>query len=402
VKPKTFMLIAGEASGDLLAAELVSALRGKLPDATFFGAGGAQMSAAGMELAFDMTQNAVTGLTDVLKNILKFRRLFNQLLALAIERKPDAIIGVDFGGFNLRFAHAIKKEVRKQFGHGGSYTQEMRKLRQRGLRPPDPWVPKIVQFVSPQVWGSRPWRANRLAADYDLILSIFPFEKDWYAKRVPNLRVEFVGHPMIGRFAESKVQSPKSKVAAPTILLLPGSRRGELQKHLPPMLGALKLILEKLPAAKAKMVLPDESLVQLAKSLGVTANVEIQIGDLPNALAEADVAIASTGTVTMECAFFGVPTVTLYKLSWLNYQIGIRILTAKWLTMPNILADEEVYPEFLQHAATPENLSRAALELLQNENRREKIKSQLAKIVSSLGEPGAAGRAAMAILSLFP
>jgi lipid-A-disaccharide synthase len=380
VKPKTFMLIAGEASGDLLAAELVSALREKLPDAKFFGAGGAQMSAAGMELAFDMTQNAVTGITDVLKNILKFRRLFNQLLALAIERKPDAIVGVDFGGFNLRFGHAVKEYVRKN---------------------PGAWNPKIVQFVSPQVWGSRPCRANRLAADYDLLLSIFPFEKDWYAKRVPKLRVEFVGHPMVGRFAESKVQSPKSKDAAPTILLLPGSRRGELQRHLPPLLGALKLIQEKIPSAKAKMVLPDESLVQLAKSLGVTADMEIQIGDLPKALAEADVAIASTGTVTMECAFFGVPTVTLYKLSWLNYQIGIRILTAKWLTMPNILADEEVYPEFLQHAASPENLSRAALELLQDESRRTKIKSQLAKTISSLGEPGAAGRAAAKILSLF-
>jgi lipid-A-disaccharide synthase len=387
MKPKTFMLIAGEASGDLLAAELVSALRGKLPDAKFFGAGGAQMSAAGMELAFDMTQNAVTGITDVVKNILKFRRLFNQLLTLAIERKPDVIIGVDFGGFNLRFGHAIKNYVRKN---------------------PGAWNPKIVQFVSPQVWGSRPWRANKLAADYDLLLSIFPFEKDWYAKRVPQLRVEFVGHPMVGRFTNDDLRFTRREPEATSIvnrksqiLLLPGSRRGELQKHLPPMLGALKLIQGKFPSAKAKMVLPDESLVQLAKSLGVPANVEIQIGDLPKALAEADVAIASTGTVTMECAFFGVPTVTLYKLSWLNYQIGIRILTAKWLTMPNILADEEVYPEFLQHAATPENLSRAALELLQNENRREKIKLQLVKIVSSLGESGAANRAATAILSLF-
>jgi lipid-A-disaccharide synthase len=376
------MIIAGEASGDLLAAELVAALRAQLPDATFFGAGGPKMSAAGMELAFDLTQNAVTGITDILKNVFKFRRLFNQLLSLAIERKPDVIIGVDYGGFNLRFGHAVKEHVRKN---------------------PGAWNPKIVQFVSPQVWGSRPWRANKLAADYDLLLNIFPFEKDWYARRVPQLRVEFVGHPMVGRFQKSEVRSQKSEVSAasPQILLLPGSRRGELQKHLPPMLGALKLIQEKLPAAKAKMVLPDESLVQLAKSLGVTADVEIQIGDLPKALAEADVAIASTGTVTMECAFFGLPTVTLYILSWLNYQIGIRILTSKWLTMPNILADEVVYPEFLQYDATPENLSRAALDLLQDESRRAKIKSQLAGIVASLGEPGAANRAAMAILSLF-
>jgi lipid-A-disaccharide synthase len=375
------MLIAGEASGDLLAAELVSALRGKLPDATFFGAGGAKMSAAGVELAFDLTQHSVIGISDVLKNYFKFRRLFNQLLALAIERKPDVVIGVDYGGFNLRFGHAVKEYVRNN--------------------PFSKWNPKIVQFVSPQVWASRPGRANLLAADYDLLLSIFPFEKDWYAQRVPKLCVEFVGHPMVERMQKSELRSQKSEVSAtsPKILLLPGSRKSELQRHLPVMLGALKMIQEKLPTAKAKMVLPNQTLLQLAKSLG--ANVEIQIGELPWALAEADVAIASTGTVTMECAFFGVPTVTLYKLSWLNYQIGIRILTAKWLTMPNILANEEVYPEFLQHAATPENLSRAALELLQNENRREKIKSQLAKIVSSLGEPGAAGRAATAILSLF-
>jgi lipid-A-disaccharide synthase len=381
VKPKTFMLIAGEASGDLLAAELVSALRGKLPDATFFGAGGAKMSAAGVELAFDLTQHSVIGISDVLKNYFKFRRLFNQLLALAIERKPDVVIGVDYGGFNLRFGHAVKEYVRNN--------------------PFSKWTPKIVQFVSPQVWASRPGRANLLAADYDLLLSIFPFEKDWYAQRVPQLRVEFVGHPMVERTQKSEVRSQKSEdlAAVPKILLLPGSRKSELQRHLPVMFGALKMIQEKLPAAKVKMVLPNQTLLQLAKSLG--ANVEIQIGNLPQALTQTDVAIASTGTVTVECAFFGVPTVTLYKTSRVTYEIAKRIVTVKSLTMPNILAGEEIYPEFVQGDATPENISRAALELLQDESRRTKIKAQLAKIVSSLGEPGAAGRAATAILSLF-
>jgi lipid-A-disaccharide synthase len=150
---------------------------------------------------------------------------------------------------------------------------------------------------------------------------------------------------------------------------------------------------------KAKVVLPNPSLVPLAKSLGAT--LEIQVGELPWALAEAEAAIASTGTVTMECAFFGVPTVTLYKTSWLTYQIARRIITVKSLTMPNLLAGEPVYPEFVQHDATPENLARTTLELLQDESRRTKIKSQLAKIVASLGEPGAPRRAADAILSLF-
>jgi lipid-A-disaccharide synthase len=391
VKPNTFMLIAGEASGDLLASELVAALREQSSilnppsSPAFFGAGGTKMSAAGVELAFDMTQHAVVGLTDVLKNILKFRQLFNQLLALAIARKPDVIIGVDFGGFNLRFGHAIKQYVREN--------------------PFSQWNPKIVQFVSPQVWASRPGRAKRLAADYDLLLSIFPFEKDWYAKRVPQLRVEFVGHPMIGRFAHDDLRLTRRAAEDASIanrrsqiLLLPGSRTAELKKHLPPMLAALKLIQEKLPDAKAKMVLPNSTLLQLAKSLG--ANVEIQIGELPWALAESDVAIASTGTVTMECAFFGVPTVTLYKTSWLTYEIGRRIVTVKSLTMPNLMADEEVYPEFIQKAATPENLANATLELLQNETRRQKIKSQLAQIIASLGVTGAPKRAAEAILSL--
>src|ERR1017187_7447008 len=392
MNPKQFMLIAGEASGDLLAAELVSALLaaskrsedGGVPQ--FFGAGGSRMAAAGVELAFDLTQHAVIGVSDVLKNYFKFRRLFNQLLALAIEHQPDAIIGVDYGGFNLRFGHAVKKYVREN--------------------PFANWNPKIVQFVSPQVWASRPGRANLLAADYDLLLSIFPFEKDWYAQRVPKLRVEFVGHPMIGRFTNDDLRFTSGSASGASIvnrksqiLLLPGSRKSELQRHLPPMLDALKLIQKQLPTTKAKMVLPNPSLVMLAKSLG--ANLDIQIGELPWALSEADVAIASTGTVTMECAFFGVPTVTLYKTSWLTYQIARRIITVKSLTMPNLLAGETVYPEFVQHDATPENLARAALELLQDESRRTTIKAQLAKIITSLGEPGAARRAAAAVLSLF-
>ncbi len=396
------MLIAGEASGDLLGAELVSALLaaskqsedGRAPQ--FFGAGGPKMAAAGVELAFDMTQHSVIGISGVLKDYFKFRRFFNQLLKLAIERKPDAIIGVDFGGFNLRFGHAIKEYVRNN--------------------PFSKWNPKIVQFVSPQVWASRPGSANLLAADYDLLLSIFPFEKDWYARRVPKLRVEFIGHPMVERMQKSevspssavallrRVESQKSGISAasPKILLLPGSRPDELRRHLPVMLGALKLIQEKSPAGRAKMVLPNKALKTIANRLSMLPpDVEIQVGELPKALAEADVAIASTGTVTMECAFFGVPAVTLYKTSWLTYQIGKRIVTVKSLTMPNLLANGEVFPEFVQNAATPENISHAALELLQNESRRAQIKSRLAEIVSSLGDSGASERAAAAILSLF-
>jgi lipid-A-disaccharide synthase len=373
------MLIAGEASGDLLAAELVTALRAQLPSITCFGAGGPRMASARVDLALDMTQHAVVGLTDVLKNYFKFKRLFEQLLALAIERQPDAVIGVDFGGFNLRFGQAIKAWVRKN--------------------PEAGWNPKIIQYISPQVWASRPGRAKKLEADYDLLLSIFPFEKVWYSQRAPKLRVVFVGHPMLDRARPPSAAGPAA--TGPLVLLLPGSRKSELQRHLPVMFSAWERIQTAIPDSRALMVLPNEPLVELARAIGTPATVKIQTGKLPAALAKATVAIASTGTVTMECAFYGVPTVTLYKTSWLTYEIARRIVTVKSLTMPNLLAGEEVMPEFIQHDAIGYNLAQAAVKLLQSEPRRAKIKKRLIQIVSTLGKPGASQRAAAAILELF-
>jgi lipid-A-disaccharide synthase len=405
------MLIAGEASGDQLAAELVAALRAKRPDAKFFGAGGAQMRTAGVDVVYDMGKLAIVGVTDVIKNVFVIRRLQKQLLAEAIARKPDVFIGVDYGGFNLRFGHAIKQYLRDN--------------------PFVDWKPKVVQFISPQVWASRPKRADRMAGDYDLLLSIFPFEKDWYAKRVPSLRVEFVGHPMVERFGKAESGKRKAEISetAPRILLLPGSRRSELKQHLPAMLGAVKLIRKEFPKSEAKIVLPNDNSSMLDLIVWECArerriklrrgpapetlqgarqflnkafsNFDIQVGNLPTALAEADVAIAKTGTVTMECAFMRVPTVTLYKGSWLNYQIAKRVITVKSFTMANILAGEEVYPEFLQYDLTAENLARATLEILQDEGRRAKMRGQLDKIIASLGEPGATRRAAESILGLL-
>ncbi len=396
MKPISIMIIAGDPSGDTLAAELVVELRRELLghhvvysgdtqplrtglEPRFFGAGGARMEAAGVELAFDLTQHSVIGLSDVLRNYFKFRRLFHELLELAKERQPDVVIGVDYGGFNLRFGRAIRKIARR-----GPFKN---------------WNPKLVQFVSPQVWASRAGRAYQLEADYDLLLSIFPFEKDWYARRVPKLRVEFVGHPMVDRYQNFQVPSSKFQ-AEPMLLLLPGSRPGELKRHLPVMLEAVKEIQHKQPALRKLMVLPNESLSQLTKELGAPADLSVQIGNLPEALSRATAAIASTGTVTMECALFGVPTVTLYRTSWSTYQIGKRIVTVKSLTMPNLLADETVFPEFIQDHATPKNLALAVLELLENPERRHRIREQLKKVVSLLGSPGATRRAARSIAGL--
>ena len=377
------MLIAGEPSGDLLAAELVTALRQELSiTPQFFGAGGAKMAGAGVELAFDMTEHAVVGIVEVLKHYGKFKQLFDQLVALAFERRPDVIVCVDFSGFNRRFARQIRWELEvRRATHGN-------------------WKPKIVQYVSPQVWASRPARANAMARDFDLLLAIFPFEKAWYARRVPGMRVEFVGHPAMDRFNVERSTLNVERSTA-SVLLLPGSRVGELKRHLPVMLDALKIIHTAAPDIRARMVLPNESLRQLARGFDCPPSLEIQVGNLQTALAEATVAIASTGTVTMECAYFGVPTIAMYKTSWSTYQIGKRIIQVKFLAMPNILADEALYPEFIQHDATPEKIGRAAVELMNNPARREIIREKLGTVVASLGGAGASRRAAQAIGALL-
>jgi len=404
MKAVTFMMIAGEASGDMLAAELIQALRQELTDAEaaptndfqplhgsfdprFFGAGGPRMAAAGVDLAFDLTQHSIIGLSDVFKNYFKFRRLMHRLLDLAIERQPDAIICVDFSGFNRRLAHAIKNYVRL---HSGWFHD---------------WNPKIIQYVSPQVWASREGRVYQIARDYDLLLSTFPFEKAWYAKRVPRLRVEFVGNPIVDRYSTIRTRSASTfshrGESSPNVLLLPGSRSNELNRHLPIMLGALVLMRATLPNLRAQMVLSSASLVEQARALGVPDNVSVKTGDLAEALSAADLAIAATGTVTMECAYFGLPTVAIYKVSWSNFQVAKRIIKVKYAAMPNLLANEEIFPEFLQYAATPGNIAQAALVFLRDESRRNKVRARLREVVASLGGPGASARAARAILALL-
>ena len=393
------MIIAGEASGDIWAADLVRGLHQEFANAKpilttdlqplrttleprFFGAGGPRMAEAGVELAFDMTKHAVIGLFDVIKNYFTFRRLFRQLFRLALDRQPDVIICVDFGGFNRRFAHAIRQFVRQRTGWFHD------------------WKPKIVQYVSPQVWASRESRAFQIAQDYDLVLSIFPFEKDWYAKRVPRLPVVFVGHPILDRYGKRDGPA-RTSTSAQSILFLPGSRAGELSRHVPVMLDAWAILRRVIPDLNARMVLPSEALVAQAKEFALPESIKVQCGGLAEALTQTDVAVAKSGTVTLECAHFRVPTVALYKTFWGNFVIGKNIAKVNYLTMPNLLAGEEIFPEFIQHAAEGDTIAQATLELLRDDSRRAKVKARLSEIIASLGEPGANVRAAKAIMNLL-
>ncbi len=386
--PKRFMIIAGEASGDALAAELVQALKSSPVYQTeafppeFFGAGGPKMAAAGVELALDMMAHSVVGLQEAVRAYFKFKKILNDLVKLAVERTPDVIVCVDFPFFNHSFAHAVSELVRRQGGREGA------------------WQPKIVKYVSPQVWASRPGRAAKMAKDFALLLCTFPFEQVWFAKHVPQFKVEFVGNPIIDRYAGNRALElkPPVKSEAPLVLLLPGSRSAEIRRHLRVMVDVAKRLQEG-RTLRFRMILPSQSLASVVvAAVQDLPGLEIQVGGLPESLAEAALAISKTGTVTLECAYFRVPTVTLYKTSWLTYLVGRMIVTVTTLTMPNLLANEMVYPEFIQHAATVENMLPAAIELLENPKKRAEVRAKLDEVVASLGEPGAAKRAAVAIL----
>ena len=371
------MFIAGEASGDTLGAELVKALRAQPggSEFKFFGAGGPKLAEIGMELELDLAAHAVVGIVEVLKNYSKFKGFFDRLLDLAVRRKPDYLILIDYPGFNLRFAKALRERVRKTPG----------------------WTPKIVYYVSPQIWAWHESRIEQISRDIDLMLAIFPFEKGWYAARKPDFKVEFVGHPLIDRYASEGSKLPAKSDSETSVLLLPGSRVRELRKHLPVMVEAATRLAEQ-QKLRIRIVLPTAKLSEMARELCDLREVELQVGALAAALSSATIAIAASGTVTMECAYFRVPTVVIYRTSWSTHALGRRFIRVKYLAMPNLLADEVVYPELIQNEATAENIYLASRELLNNQERRDVIKAQLQRVIASLGAPGASERAARAIL----
>ncbi len=364
------MFMVGETSGDTLAVELLEAMQASGLEVEAFGAGGPKMKAAGVDLEIDLSEHAVIGIWEAVLNYGKFKGFFDRLLKLALEQKPDAVVCIDNPGFNLRFVRALRKATA-----GGD------------------WRPNIVYYISPQLWAWHESRVHQIAEDVDQLLSIFPFEKAWYAERAPELPVDFVGHPLTDRYPDLEFRDPKSQQRPRKLLLLPGSRAKEVSRHLPVMAAAAAEI-----DAEPMIVFANESLAAQAKLLVPSvADWDLRIGGLHEALGEADVAIASSGTVTLECAWFRVPTVVLYKTSWITYLLGRLFVKVKHIAMPNVLAGREVFPEFIQRDANDANLAREANRFLDDAAQRVELREELDVIADSLGRKGAAMRAAESI-----
>ncbi len=363
----TLMMIAGEASGDMHAARLAEALQRQCPGAKLFGAGGPRMRAAGVELLTDLTEHAVVGLTEVIAHYPKIRRLFRDLVRAAEERRPDAVILTDYPGFNLRFAKQMKA---------------------RGIR--------VFYFISPQVWAWAPWRARKFPKLMDLLMVIFRFEKEFYAQRLPQLHVEFVGNPVVERLR----QEPRATRREPDLVaLLPGSRRSEVERLLPVMAAAARLLVRERPGLRVEMAAATEGVAALARTLAGDTPVTIRVGGAHELMQRAAAGMVAAGTATLESACLGLPHVIVYRftaLTWLAFQFVKNI---NRVGIVNIIAGREVVPEFVQGGAQPEALAATVGALLGDPARRERMQRELAEVVASLEAEDVAGRAAGAVLA---
>ena len=378
------MLVAGEASGDAHGASLVHALRDASPtlEFEFFGATGAQMRAAGVESIVDTDKLSIMGLWEVGTAFPKFLRAFRDLKRAAIEHRPHAVVLIDWPEFNLRLA---------------------RWLHRRGIR--------VIYFVSPQVWAWRSYRAGSIGRNVDLLLSILPFEKDWYAARGMT-DVEYVGHPLVGNV---KPSYDKAEFCAkhnldpsqPIISLLPGSRHKEFIRILPPMLDAVAIISSTRPNIQFVLVIaanrdPREAqqiISQREPSLRA-ANLRVIHHHTREALASSDAAAIASGTATLEAALLGTPMVIVYKESPINWHLLGRLIQVEHYGLVNLVAGREVVTELMQNDLTGEQLARELFTLLDPE-RNQTIRNELHEVTAKLGEHGASHRAAESILKFL-
>ncbi len=368
----TLFVVVGEPSGDNHAAAAVREMRVLDPTLTFAGLGGPRLREAGGEGIEDWTSEAaVVGLSEVLKKYGFFRRKFHATLARIFETQPEAVLLVDYPGFNLRLAKT---------------------LRARG------WTRPILYYISPQVWAWNRGRIPKMARWLDAMFCIFPFEQPLF--QAAGLRTEFVGHPMIDTLAAERTREPRDP---DLVALLPGSRSREVRLIFPSMLEAARELAAARPGLRfAAAAANDDRLVQMfavRDSLGWgEAECAIATGGAHHLMQSAAAGLVASGTATVEAAFFGLPHAIAYRVAALTYFVGRRLVKVKHLGMINVLAGREVVREFIQDACTPAALSAELGRLLGDAAYRAAQARDVAAVVATLGEGGAARRAAGAIL----
>jgi lipid-A-disaccharide synthase len=360
VGPK-ILVSAGEASGDLYASELVQELRRQHPSAEFFGCAGPRMQAAGVRPVVDAAALSVVGLVEVVSHIPRIYGEFRKLVRAAQTERPDVAVLTDSPDFHLRVAS---------------------KLRRAGV--------PVVYFIAPQVWAWREGRIGRMRRDIERLLCIFPFEEPYF--RELGLRADYIGHPLTRIVKPSLTRAEFFRKhdldpLRPSIALLPGSRIGEIARHMPLVADAA--------ARLNRLVVPN---LMLATPLNFTKRagsmffrerihglpIKVIEGETWDVISHADAAIAASGTVTIEAALLGTPMVTFYRVTGLSWILGRFLVRVPFYTMVNLVAGREIVPELMQKEATGERLAEETAALIQNAGSREEMKRELGTVVSML------------------
>ncbi|HEX2059448.1 MAG TPA: lipid-A-disaccharide synthase [Thermoanaerobaculia bacterium] len=357
-------VVAGEASGDLHASEVIRELKKLDPALTTFGLGGDMLAREGTTLLHHASELGIVGLFNVLRHLPMFRRVFNDLIETIERERPDVVFLVDYPDFNLRVAKRAKE---------------------LGLR--------VVYFISPQVWAWRKGRVRHIARYVDRMVVIFPFEEEFY--RSHNVPVTYVGHPLIEQLAH--VQKAPRRPDVLRIALLPGSRRDEVRSLLPPMLAAVEILRRERNVEAYVIQAPTierAELEELMRDAGIS--VPILPHDGGESVAAADVSLSSSGTATLESAILGTPVVVMYRLSRANYMLARALVQLPHFSLVNIVAGKRVVPELIQDEVNGTRIAEEVRRLVAP-GHYEEVCAALADVRTKLGGPGTAARVAQEI-----
>ena len=371
------MFLAGEASGDAHAAEVITQLKLAQPDIRISGMGSQEMKNAGVDVFFDSSIIAVTGLLEVLRHWGDIKHAMNVVKRALDETRPDLLVLVDYPEFNLKMA---------------------RHARELGI--------KVLFYISPQVWAWRPKRIHKIGSLIDHMAVIFKFEQQYYEDA--GIPVSFVGHPLVDK-VRTDIDALAVRVqmgippAAKVVGLFPGSRHNEITRLLPLMFATARQMQIQDPTLKFLLPVATsqyfDDISRQCNDSGI--DITVSQGGIYDVISCCDVIASCSGTVTLEIALLNVPMCILYKISWFSYSIMSRLLTIPYIGLANIVAGKAVVREFLQHDASPDTVSRELFELMENQEYRQQVKTGLKQVRENLGAGNGAHNMAQLVLSLL-
>ena len=362
----TFLISAGEASGDMYAAALVASLRKSLPTAHFFGCAGPKLQAQGVQPIIHAASLSVVGLAEVIAHLPRIYAQYRKLLRYTRAHPPTAAILTDNPDFHLRLARHLKK---------------------MGI--------PVFYLVAPQVWAWRQGRVKTIRRLVTKLFCIFPFEEPWF--RNHGVDATYIGHPLAGMVHTSTSavafrQAHNLPAEGPIITLLPGSRPGEALRHMPVLLNTVQLLRHRWPTAAFILATP-KGFAQLGvfsnfKERIAASSIKVIENEAWDCIGHASLALAASGTVTMEAAVLGTPMVTFYKVTALSWWAGRRLVKVPYLSMVNLIAERLIVPELIQDQMTAENLAEAATNLLASPGKMAQMRADLAAVRASLIKAG--------------